>query len=303
MDIPKSLFQTNNYYRVLYRTSPHFAVRCKLPTSSLSGKLLLLRLFMISYAKIWTTIFNDSWFLSLNCQQRGLWLQLIVLAKMQGDTGHVLFKSRSSLAQQLFIDRAVLVRSLSKYQQDGRLYINSKENNVIEVIIRKYSYWQGLKNDKEWRENQQSTDDISTTNNNNNKNTNKNNNIYSQDIPFENIINHLNSVTNKSYRYKSKKTKDKIQARWNEGFRFDDFKYVHAVKAEEWLMTDMEKFLRPETLYGNKFESYRNQEPMKNQMSEQQRKNEISSHSWINKGKNNEIIGQAQVQQDVDKTE
>jgi hypothetical protein len=31
------------------------------------------------------------------------------------------------------------------------------------------------------------------------------------------------------------------------------------IKYAEWNGTDMQKFLRPETLYGNKFESYLNQ--------------------------------------------
>lgn len=173
MYIQKVLFQTENKNRVYHRAGLPPAVRLNTPIYSLSGNMLF-GIFMISYAKIWTTIFNDSWFLSLNCQQRGLWLQLIVLAKMQGDTGHILFNSRSSLAHQLFIDRAVLVRSLTKYQQDGRLYINSREGNVIEIIICKYSYWQGLKDDKQWRINQQPTDDISSLNKNNNKNKNSN---------------------------------------------------------------------------------------------------------------------------------
>ena len=39
----------------------------------------------------------------------------------------------------------------------------------------------------------------------------------------------------------------------------DDFKKVIDTKAAEWLGTDMEKFLRPQTLFGSKFESYLNQ--------------------------------------------
>ena len=39
----------------------------------------------------------------------------------------------------------------------------------------------------------------------------------------------------------------------------DDFKTVIDNKTSEWIHTDMEKYLRPETLFGTKFESYLNQ--------------------------------------------
>ena len=95
------------------------------------------------------------------------------------------------------------------------------------------------------------------------------------EIPFEEIIEHLNYCANTSYRYKSKKTQTSIVARWGEGFRLIDFKYVHAVKIEEWMNTDMEKYIRPETLYSNKFEGYRQQKPKTatSNMPEWQKKN------------------------------
>lgn len=83
-------------------------------------------------------------------------------------------------------------------------------------------------------------------------------------IPFSEIINDLNMVTNSSFRSSSEKTKSLIRARWANGYRFNDFQYVHRIKFEEWgSKDDMAKYLRPETLYGSKFESYRNQKPSK----------------------------------------
>ena len=40
---------------------------------------------------------------------------------------------------------------------------------------------------------------------------------------------------------------------------FEDFCTVIDKKSNEWLGTDMEKFLCPDTLFGTKFESYLNQ--------------------------------------------
>ncbi|QSV40775.1 phage replisome organizer N-terminal domain-containing protein [Bacillus licheniformis] len=81
------------------------------------------------------------------------------------------------------------------------------------------------------------------------------------EIPYKLIIDLLNKVAGTKYRHTTPKTKTLIKARWNEGFRFDDFKHVILVKCEEWRGTDLDKYLRPETLFGTKFENYRNQKP------------------------------------------
>ena len=82
-------------------------------------------------------------------------------------------------------------------------------------------------------------------------------NIY---IPFAEVIDYLNDKTSSSYKSTTKKTKDLIKARCNEGFTLDDFKKVIDNKTAEWINDpNMSKYLRPETLFGTKFESYLNQ--------------------------------------------
>ncbi|WP_315122365.1 conserved phage C-terminal domain-containing protein [uncultured Clostridium sp.] len=83
--------------------------------------------------------------------------------------------------------------------------------------------------------------------------TKDNNNIYTS------IVNYLNEKANKGYRVSSKKTQQLIRGKVSEGFTVEDFLKVIDNKVEEWLGTDMEKYLRPETLFGNKFEGYLNQ--------------------------------------------
>ncbi len=73
------------------------------------------------------------------------------------------------------------------------------------------------------------------------------------------IISHLNQLLHTHYKPNAAKTKALIQARLKEGFSVDDFKQVHIIKYAEWSGTDFEKFLRPETLYSNKFDGYLNQ--------------------------------------------
>lgn len=74
------------------------------------------------------------------------------------------------------------------------------------------------------------------------------------------ITSYLNQKTGKTFKPSTTATKKHISARLNEGFKIDDFKKVVDVKCAKW-RTDpkMKDFLRPETLFGAKFESYLNE--------------------------------------------
>lgn len=90
-----------------------------------------------------------------------------------------------------------------------------------------------------------------------------NNNILSPSstaYPYRDVINYLNQQTDKHYKSTTKKNQTVIRARTDEGFTLDDFKKVIDNKVSEWKGTDMEKYLRPETLFGTKFEGYLNQQ-------------------------------------------
>ena len=99
--------------------------------------------------------------------------------------------------------------------------------------------------------------------------------IYSQ-ADYKEIISHLNEITNSNFKTSSQKTKDLITARMNEGFTVDDFKQVHIIKFAEWTGTEFEKFLRPQTLYSNKFESYLNQK-----ISDYEKMKAVSQHTGL----------------------
>lgn len=92
----------------------------------------------------------------------------------------------------------------------------------------------------------------------------KDNNIYSNNLNLiKDIVEYLNEKAGTKYHYKTKDTQKHINARLTEGFTLDDFKKVIDIKCDEWLGTDMEKFIRPMTLFGTKFESYLNQKTHK----------------------------------------
>lgn len=116
--------------------------------------------------------------------------------------------------------------------------------------------------------NQKSTKNQPNVNDNDNVNVNVNendndNNIYivEDNNVFKEIIDYLNLRTSQHYKYNNKNTKEHIKARLKEGFTVDDFKTVIDKMCLEWMNTDMQKYLRPDTLFRpSKFESYLNRE-------------------------------------------
>lgn len=81
------------------------------------------------------------------------------------------------------------------------------------------------------------------------------------DVPYKEIVDYLNEKAGRQFRLVDK-TKTLIKARWNEGQRLDDFKKVVDIKikhANDSNNLFNETYLQPSTLFGNKFDEYRNQ--------------------------------------------
>lgn len=97
-------------------------------------------------------------------------------------------------------------------------------------------------------------------------NTDNNNTDYT--ICIVEIIDYLNLKAKKSYKYTTNKTKECIRARLREGFTVEECKKVIDIKVGEWLENEkMNQYLRPQTLFGTKFEAYLNQKIPNNGMS------------------------------------
>ena len=116
--------------------------------------------------------------------------------------------------------------------------------------------------------------------NSNPKNKEKENNIYSE------VIKYLNEKANTNYRPSTKNTQGFISARLKEGFTVEDFKKVIDVKAKSWIGTDFEKYLRPATLFGAKFENYLNEANKKGPISKGPKENIKTNGSICNTGNN-----------------
>ena len=126
-------------------------------------------------------------------------------------------------------------------QENPRLSITNLKNYQLKEVSTESEYNVGL-----------APDDVSSSQTTESKPSEK--------IPYAEIINYLNNKASTHYRVSSKKPKQLIKARWHEGFKLHDFKRVIDIKVKEWLYDAiMNKYLRPETLFGTKFESYLNE--------------------------------------------
>lgn len=77
---------------------------------------------------------------------------------------------------------------------------------------------------------------------------------------FKAVIDYLNEKTGKKFTC-GKSNIRHIRARLKEGRTIDDFRHVIDVKCADWLGDQKwSKFLRPETLFGSKFEGYLNED-------------------------------------------
>lgn len=98
-----------------------------------------------------------------------------------------------------------------------------------------------------------------------NNNINTINNINTKEINkerkenIESVVRYLNLTLGTKYRATSQSIVKHINARFEEGYTLDDFFDVIENKYAEWHGTEMEKYLRPDTLFGTKFDIYLNQ--------------------------------------------
>lgn len=81
--------------------------------------------------------------------------------------------------------------------------------------------------------------------------------------PTEEVIHHLNHRLGTQYKTTTQATRKLIKARLKEGFTVEDMKLVIDKKAAEWVGSPkMAQYLRPDILFGNKFEGYLNAKVM-----------------------------------------
>lgn len=233
----------------------------------------------IKWIKIATNIFDDEKLLLIETMPEAdaiivIWFKLLCMAGKQNNNGVFMLNDRIAYTEEMLstifrkplnvvrlalttfeqygmievIDNVITIPNWEKHQNIEKLetikeqtrkrvaeYRKRQEEKLLELknVTQNVTLRNALEEDKE-------------------EDKNKNNII-------KDIVEYLNLKTNSSYRYSSDKTRRTINARLNEGFTLDDFKKVIDIKTTQWLGDQkMEQYLRPETLFGTKFESYLN---------------------------------------------
>lgn len=186
----------------------------------------------------------------------------IVLIR-HSDSESSCFPSRSTISKKAGCSIATVKRTINSLEKKG----------LIKKINRKTKYGENKSNlyfiasTKARGCENLGVGSVRPANKTNTNKTNLTNNIYSTTEEKEDktnnkeihkrIVDYLNEKANKSFKSTTKKTISLINSRLTEGFVEEDFYKVIDNKVHDWLTdTKMSDYLRPETVFGNKFESY-----------------------------------------------
>jgi len=111
------------------------------------------------------------------------------------------------------------------------------------------------------KDRQRSDKEVTTNKNDKNgENDKKDISLSRNGVPYSEIIAYLNQQTGRRFRADTPKTRTLIKTLWDRNYRMEDFQRVVDNKVADWLNhPKYSKFLRPETLFGPKFEGYLNE--------------------------------------------
>lgn len=165
---------------------------------------------------------------------------------------------RNQLENETGIHNQFIKRALLRWESDQQITRHRSNKYSLFTILNWCDHQYADQQHDQQMTSKRPADDQQVTTKEEVKKVNKDNNK-SVNIPFRDIILDFNEVMGSNYTNGSQATKRLITARWNEGFRLDDFKIVHRKMFEAWNYDEkMRQFLRPQTLYTGKFESYLN---------------------------------------------
>ncbi len=240
----------------------------------------------VKWIKITTDIFDDEKILLIESLPDAyaiitVWFKLLCLAGKQNNSG-VFMMGRIAYTDKMLatifrMKETTVTLALKTFEEFGMVEIvdgvitipNWGKHQNLDQLESKKAYMRSYMN--AYRKKQKALTEGETpckTNSKVNCKTNSKANVSQADKEGEtdnrikdyiSIVSYLNEKAGTRYKASTAKTKTVIHARLSEGFTVEDFKTVIDKKCAEWIGTDYEKFLRPETLFGTKFEGYLNQ--------------------------------------------
>ena len=239
----------------------------------------------VKWIKITTDIFDDEKVLMIETMPSAdsiivIWFKLLAFAGKQNNDGVFLMSNRIAYTDEMLAaifrrELSVVRMALKTFEQFGMIeivenvitipnwnkhqsldaYEKKKERDRLYQAERRASQRALIEQSSEKSSDSQATksSDVAVSEGDKDKEEDKDKEIYIS------IVSYLNEKAGTKYKPTTPKTKTAIKARLSEGFTIDDFRIVIDKKCAEWIGDEkMEKYLRPETLFGTKFEGYLN---------------------------------------------
>jgi predicted phage replisome organizer/uncharacterized phage protein (TIGR02220 family) len=209
-----------------------------------------------------------------------IWLKILTLGGRCNANGAIILGENVPYTDQMLAtifkkNVAVVREALDVFEQFGMIHYDEK--TIVITNWEKHQNVDGMQkirnqNRERFKKYYQKKKDEKSNENLTNSNVRSNvritqSNAPDKELELDNIyilsgsINHLNLMAGTSYKTNSKQSRKLINARLSDGYSLDDIKKVIDIKTKEWKGTELAKYLRPETLFGTKFESYLNQSP------------------------------------------
>ena len=171
-----------------------------------------------------------------------------------------LITSYAHLSQETGLTKQQIRTALDKLESTQEI-TRTATNKYTTVNVLNWRLYQEEETESNTQSNTQATSK-QQTNNKQITTTNNDKNVKNDKNTYKDIVEFLNQTAKTNYKHTSKKTQTLIRARKNEGFTLDDFKTVIQNKTKDWKDNEkMSRYIRPETLFGPKFESYLNEKP------------------------------------------
>lgn len=242
----------------------------------------------IKWVKICTDLFDDEKIMLIESLPKAdtiivIWIKLLCLAGKQNNNGVLLFNEKIPYNEEMFatifrknvniirmalktferfgmieiVDKVVTIPNWEKHQNlDKMEQVRQQTRERVARHREKQKLLASDRNDEELTESNVTKPLPITQGNAIDKDKEKDKDIYIN--IYIDVVTHLNAKAGTKYKPSTAKTKSHIKARLDEGFTLEDFKTVIDKKCAEWVGTEFEQYLRPETLFGTKFESYLN---------------------------------------------
>lgn len=205
---------------------------------------------MAGFIKLHRKFLQWEWYSDLNT--RVMFLHLILRASHEDNIWKgipikrgQLITSLENLASEVGISKQQVRNTLTKLKRTREITLKTT-NKFSLITLCNYDFYQSKGSSQHANQHE--------------KNTQTNNRQEEKKKRIKYIVGRLNEILGTHYKSDSKVTVRHISARIDEGFSNEDFENVIITKFNDWQEDKrMKRYLRPETLFGPKFESYLNE--------------------------------------------